>query len=413
MNPDLEHGRAGPTIAIPRQALVDAPVPIRLRGLAPAQQVTIRATMRDARGDEWQSSAVFQADAQGEIDLATQAALRGTYTGIDPMGLFWSMLRQPPGSAAGLFAQHGLVSTPMEFVATAGDTILATATIERLFVGPQVVRRPLQEPGLVGVFCHPAAGGPHPGILVLGGSSGGLPEEMAYLLASHGYAALALAYFAVADLPAELVQIPLEYFERAIGWMQSHPAIQPDRLAVFGRSRGGELALLLGSMFPQLKAVVGFAASGFTHQGWGKTGVVEQAAWTYRGVALPFLEEATAASLEDPMWESVAIPVERAQGPILLVSGQDDDMWPAAVMSDLVIQRLARHQYPYPYQHLSYAGAGHRIWVPYLPTTVTQMEHPVTKTILPLGGNAKDSAFAAADSWSRVLRFLADSLHTP
>ena len=38
--------------------------------------------------------------------------------------------------------------------------------------------------------------------------------------------------------------------------------------------------------------------------------------------------------------ERAAIPVERTNGPILLVSGQDDQMWPSAQMGQLVIERL-------------------------------------------------------------------------
>ena len=57
---------------------------------------------------------------------------------------------------------------------------------------------------------------------VLGGSGGGLPQGLAALLASHGYVALALAYFSYEHLPAELVSIPLEYFETGMRWLQGN-----------------------------------------------------------------------------------------------------------------------------------------------------------------------------------------------
>ncbi len=44
----------------------------------------------------------------------------------------------------------------------------------------------------------------------------GLWEHAAALLASHGYAALALAYFGVEDVPKDLINIPLEYFGTAL-----------------------------------------------------------------------------------------------------------------------------------------------------------------------------------------------------
>jgi dienelactone hydrolase len=90
-------------------------------------------------------------------------------------------------------------------------------------------------------------------VLVVGGSEGGLLPGKAAWLASRGYAALALAYFRYDDLPPLLEGIPLEYFGSALGWMMQRPEILADRIAVVGTSRGGELALQLGSMFPQIK----------------------------------------------------------------------------------------------------------------------------------------------------------------
>ncbi len=105
---------------------------------------------------------------------------------------------------------------------------------------------------------EPASGGPYPAVVVLGGSEGGLPLRNAAWLASHGYAALALAYFRYDNLPQRLEAIPLEYFGQALSWMASRPEIDANHIGVMGVSRGGELALQLGSMYPQIKAVVAF-----------------------------------------------------------------------------------------------------------------------------------------------------------
>jgi dienelactone hydrolase len=71
-------------------------------------------------------------------------------------------------------------------------------------------------------------------------------------------------------LPDDLIDIPLEYFEIGIGWMGRQPKVQGDRLGVIGGSRGGELVLLLGSTFKQIKAVVAFVPSGVVWRGFGK-----------------------------------------------------------------------------------------------------------------------------------------------
>ena len=171
----------------------------------------------------------------------------------------------------------------------------------------------------------------HPGP---GGLRGGLaaPGSRPPLLASRGYAALALAYFNYEHLPLYLHAIPLEYFETALHWLQRRPEVRADRMAVLGYSRGGELALLLGSTFPALTAVVGYVPSGVVH---GSIGVVGGPAWTYRGEPVPYLFPPDAARHEEVVrqepvalapWylgnledgEAVAratIPVERINGP--------------------------------------------------------------------------------------------------
>ncbi len=89
-------------------------------------------------------------------------------------------------------------------------------------------------------------------------------------------------------------------------------------------------------------------------------------------------------------------------------------MWPSSLLSEIAMERLARHKHRYPYEHLSYAGAGHVFGMPpYLPATVTKGRHPATGAVYVTGGNPKGNAVAAADAWARILRFLADSFGPP
>ena len=48
----------------------------------------------------------------------------------------------------------------------------------------------------------------------------------------------ALAYFNQEGLPDKLSNIPLEYFEKAIGYLQSLDEVEKDRIGVLGASRG-------------------------------------------------------------------------------------------------------------------------------------------------------------------------------
>lgn len=57
------------------------------------------------------------------------------------------------------------------------------------------------------------------------GGIGGLVEFRASLLAAHGFAVLALAYFAYEDLPTLLLEVDLEYFEEAANLLLAHPKV--------------------------------------------------------------------------------------------------------------------------------------------------------------------------------------------
>lgn len=72
----------------------------------------------------------------------------------------------------------------------------------------------------------PTGQGPFPGVIDLFGGVGGLVEFRASLLATHGFAVLALAYFGYEDLPSELGEQDLEYFEEAVELLLKHPKVQ-------------------------------------------------------------------------------------------------------------------------------------------------------------------------------------------
>ena len=64
------------------------------------------------------------------------------------------------------------------------------------------------------VNCDYDAGeGPHPGVIDMFGSAGGLMEIRSTLLASHGFAVLALPFFKYEDLPSTLEDVTFDYFE--------------------------------------------------------------------------------------------------------------------------------------------------------------------------------------------------------
>jgi dienelactone hydrolase len=216
-------------------------------------------------------------------------------------------------------------------------------------------------------------------------------------------------------------------------WMARHPAVCADRIGVTGGSRGGELVLLLGSMLPAIKAIVAYVPSSVVWSGFGK-GTYElataPAAWTLRGVPIPFMppyegEVNLDINEGDPIpltpyflksmenregIERARIAVERIGGPVMLISGEADAMWPSAAFADMAMDCLERAGHSNAHVHLKYAGAGHGIHAPYGPTTVTDTVHPVDGELYALGGTAEGGARANEDSWQQMLAFLNEHL---
>lgn len=200
---------------------------IKVQGLKPKEQVSIKAVSRDSRGVYWESTTIFLANENGVIDVSKQTPLSGGYAEADVLGLLWSMQPQsyqskrPPS-----YSRDDVNGYAVDFTITDSRGRTASARLRRVYQlpGKGLVRVPLEQAKLRGYLYHPAEGGPFPGVLILGGSGGGLYEWLAQAFASNGFAALTLAYFNYLDLPRDLLEIPLEYVEDAVVWLNTHPA---------------------------------------------------------------------------------------------------------------------------------------------------------------------------------------------
>ena len=420
-----------PSIRVDRpEALSDQPIETTLEGFRPHETVEVACSRRDLMNNAWRAWARFETDGDGKVALSRQAPLDGSYEGVSAMGLFWSAVlteeRQPDDPQRDITET---IKVRLEARALDGGGA-ATAEVRRRFTAPGVTDRWLREDGMVGRLFLPPGAGPHPAMIALSGSSGGINLPVSALLASHGYATLALGYFAMAGLPPTLDEIPLEYFGRAIAWLRRQPEVRQDFVGVTGVSRGGELALLLGATYPEIRAVAATVPSGVIHAGLSRSGESGDlgAAWTLGGKPLPWLQQDNRRSDPDcvdweqppiattPIFESslrdraaverAMIPVERIRGPVLMISGTDDGMWPSTAMSELAARRLAAHGHPHPVEHLVYEGAGHAIFPPFAPTTRRHSMHAILKSDFTFGGSAAADARACIDSWPQVLAFL-------
>ena len=406
----------------PQSPALDTVLRIRLSGLPPHARVQLDAGQLDTRGCPWSSWAAFTAGDDGTIDLDRDAPGQGSYSGVDPMGLIWSM--EPLAEPAARKPASPLAPSRLIITAQIDGHPACAAAVNRLRIPDGLVRTEIRDHGLVGVMYQPGDNRAAPGVLLLGGSEGGLHEDDAALLAAHGYAVLALAYY---GLPAVAQDLPLEYFEPALQLLS--------RPVVIGGSKGGEAALLIGATFPQVCGVISIVGSGLITQGISQdvlTGSFLEImstpvpTWTRHGRPLPFVPNVVTPELRarvakgdpislrttfDPaaagteLLAAATIPVERVNGPVLLISAEDDQGYgPAA--HDIAAGRLTATGHRFPWQHVIHPGAGHFIVLPpYAP--VTRTTSPGPGVTFEHGGTPAANAAGRSATWRQVLHFLA------
>jgi hypothetical protein len=103
---------------------------------------------------------------------------------------------------------------------------------------------------------------------------------------------------------------------------------------------------------------------------------VSLSSWSYKGQPVPFVpyykqydyskgfkngwRELHELSLtQTDAVEKAMIKVEQINGPILILTGKEDKMWPSSQMGDMIIKRLQDHKFPHWYKHVAYVNAGH------------------------------------------------------
>ena len=146
----------------------------------------------------------------------------------------------------------------------------------------------IREDGVTGVFYQPASPGPHPGVLVIGGSDGGFgAPQVAMMLANHGFAALSLAYFGEKGLKPTLEGVPMETFSRAVAWMRRHPGVDPRFVAIYAESRGTEPALYTAAATGGVDALVLRSPSFALWGGVSSAHLPGKPGWTLAGKPLP------------------------------------------------------------------------------------------------------------------------------
>ncbi|XP_045195301.1 bile acid-CoA:amino acid N-acyltransferase-like isoform X2 [Mercenaria mercenaria] len=416
-------GHGSSITVTPSVGMVDEPVNIHIRGLDAKQTVTVVADVVE-NGMRFESRCVYQADRNGEIDNFSSISVDGSFKGIEPMGLFWSLrCLSAPKQSARLVKKD--VSTPMNFSIKVYPDVheehvpccqpIMEAKVQRLYKKPGVRRIQLTGKFRGAIFI-PEGNGPFPGLIDMFGGLVSIVETRAALLASHGYATLALSYMHVRTIPGfeDRPDAEVIYMQEAYEWFMEQDYVDKHRLGAVGLCFGGLLSLTLAYILPQVRAVVNINGLSvtpvddwFMHEqpGWPK---LENVYLTHEGIVVK-----DGFALDDRI---SPVRAWKHGAKILVIVGEDDKQVDPNSHTDFY--ELCPNEFKHLIEIHRYPGAGHLIEPPYSPhvrATTPGRKRMRTSAVVPekfydedimAGGWPDKHAHAQEDSWKKILNFL-------
>lgn len=270
-------------------------------------------------------------------------------------------------------------------------------------------------------------------IIVLPGSEGGTPEHTASLLAADtGTACLALRYFGRGTQRRRLVEVPIEIVDAGAVWLAEHADTKggDQPTGIFGASKGAELALVVASELPhRFGPIAAIAPSCVAWAGVeflapdrrlvaGIFGTAsKRSSWTKEGRPIAFIHHPPGVmpritrhgisvsrsferALDQRTSDIGSIAIENANGPVLLISGGRDRMWPSTRMAAALLERAQNAGRPDLVEHLCFPEAGHTLG-PQSPATGAQR----LSFVLDYGGHPHANNAAREVAWARITAF--------
>ena len=420
--------------ALPEPSLSDEAIQVTLTGFPPSQLVTIYASTVASKHCIYESFANYKTSCNGTVDLPKDRSLFGTYTGIEPMGLFWSMIpfAESKKNIARLLKMD--VTKPQIYHLSVFDEekhsleecrntkkhkILTSLVINRWFMSPGVRRISVRENGIVATLFLPPGEGPFPGVINLFGGYPGILEFKSALHASHGFASLALAYVGAEDLPSSMLdKLDLEYFEKAVQFMKNHQNVQSDNgIGIFSICKGAQIAILMATYLKDIRCIV--SINGFCYTGCGTFKYKDQnfdVDYFDYSKLIPDQDNRLAHYFTLPdskRFEArpAFIPFHRKHGvSYMLVSGLDDTCVPSRFFIGEMERLLHEENHP-DFEILKYEDAGHLIEHPTQPfSSFYYQPGPKFDTYLTNGGKMLPHCKSQEDSWPKALAFLKQRL---
>lgn len=362
---------------------IESSSPIVATGLTPGERVMLVARRSlskwQPKGDgTWQQAPValvawasFVADRSGRVDVGRSVPIDGSYSMADPLGLLWSGYPAEDPHVARSVPLGALDAPPPD--GAIGISLLrdghetAYTVLDQSAGQPKVDLIGVKRPGLIGVLASPAGARRLPTMIILHGSEGGSIAKAtasATAWAQRGFAVLALVWStqpweAVEGVPISGQLIDMGQLDRAREWLAARPEADADRIALYGVSKGGEMAMVGAATYPWVKAAVGCVPSDIVWQGFGEgeNDPPPRSTWMLDRRPLPFVplfayvdgryrdntdryERSRRYNADAAL--AARIPIERSDARLLLIGSDRDEVWASGRMVRNIADTMAR-----------------------------------------------------------------------
>ena len=292
----------------------------------------------------------------------------------------------------------------------------------------------ITEGSLVGELLSNESNQASPIILFVPGSgSPMIHHKHLHGLVHEGYDVVSIAYHGKKGLPKRIAEVPIEYIHEWVQWIKS--TFRDRKVIIISISKGAELSLVYASRYDEIDGLICYAPSAFVLPDHVKPESDENlvSSWSYRDEGVTFADiqpfshpagKVVYKEYIDPLLIDSSrsikgrIPVEQISCPILLLSGEDDLVWPSSKMSDLIVAGV-KSQPNYPFvKSISFENAGHQILyfgegVPVRAPSVQSINLTgIKKHKFVFGGTEEGTIQAMIDSRDEVFRFT-KRFHTP
>jgi hypothetical protein len=395
--------------------------PLVLCNLDPGQTVRLTAVMQAPNGKYFLSAAEFHV-SERELDTGKLAPTRGSYQGVEPEGYLWSMteVSEPP---SGLLPDARNHPHAIMVRAETEKNGIHVGALDRDFGLGAATSRDVRIQGIAGKLFLPRAEPRGDAIIILSDSDPptfNIP--LSYLLASRGHVVLSLAYFGLAGLPAELKEIPIEYFSSAVDVLR-RDTIGNRKIVLLAFGRATEAAAMLALGRDDIARIVLVSPSSVLNASRESSG---RAAWTRQGAPLPFVagggNEKDLVARQQPPYKTrmlhegrldalsqddpARIPFERIKSDVVLVGCDADDVWPSDRMIRDILRGAERDGRKNMTGHI-FPRCGHDLSAPIFPAAAREYVG-ADGLSYSLGGTAKSVWYAQRAAWPVMLRSVGD-----